>query len=178
MQVEDPLEMLKNEHSSDNYDEESGNMKTISKTPAQLKYETTDDLLSILRQRHDVDITAEDMDPFEYGFRSVVPIPAHYYWDVCRNEEDVLSIPKSIKIWHNSIATMTNVFQWTERRVGWPLARMLGLTKPRFHDVTMFMTKDDWKESERRVAKRREQREMNGKNGILEVGTPIAANER
>ena len=123
-------------------------------------YETPEQLIEILCETNEVDLTAEDMDPLEWTFRKVVPIPKYYYWDIVKNPDDKSLVPNRIKLWHTSIASMTSAFQWTEQRIGMPLARTLGLTSPRFNDVTMFMTRDDWRESKRIVTNRNRRREQ------------------
>jgi hypothetical protein len=137
-----------------------------SKQKQQLVFETQEELLAILSQRHEVDLNAEDMDPLEWTFRKVVPVPKFYYWDVLKQQHhqpqqqegssDAAVIPMRIKLWHHTIATMTGAYQWTEQKVALPLARTFGLTSSRFDDVAMYMTEDDRNASRRIVAERQQ----------------------
>lgn len=122
-----------------------------------ISYNSTEEMIEILRQGQKVDMKAEDMDPLEWAFRSIVPIPEHYYWDVVPESQEEI-IPARIRWWHRSLFALSRVSQWTEINVGQPLVRTLGLDTPRMSDVTMFMSEKDWKRSQRIVIERQNQR--------------------
>ncbi|GAX28606.1 hypothetical protein FisN_1Hu603 [Fistulifera solaris] len=130
-------------------------LKTATAVPAA--FQSTEEMIEYLQQTQVVDMNAEDMDPLEWTFRKVVPIPEHYYWDVVSNKEDQAQIPARIRFWHRSLYALSCASQWTDDHIGQPLARSLGLHTPRMNDVTMFMSDDDWKRSQRIVAERQNQ---------------------
>ena len=136
----------------------------LDSTPETPDYASPEELVEVVSQLHKIDMTAEDLDPFEWTLRKVVPVPKYYYWEVVKQNSDVDLIPYRIKLWHKTVASMTGAYKWTEQRVGMPLARSLGLTSSRFSDVTMYMTDKDMTESKRIVAERRERREAFEKN--------------
>jgi len=110
----------------------------------------------ILTERQEVDMTDEDMDPLEWTFRKLVPIPAHFYWDVVVDEKERAHIPTKIKVWHKTIASLGAVQQFADRWIARPVASGLGVTSSRFQYVTDNMTQEDWKESKRIVTERKE----------------------
>ena len=141
-----------------------------AETVSKPSYDTPEELYAILTERHQVDMEREDMDPLEWSVRKVVPIPAHYYWDVVPEDKDgtmQTEIPRSIRWWHNSVHAMANALEWTEQKVGLPLGRRLGLLSPRMSDVTMFMSDDDWKKSERIVTERKQAEASNGQHSSV-----------
>jgi len=126
----------------------------------KVSYETDEELLELVSFIEQVDMQAEDMDPLEYAFRKVVSVPAHYYWDVVKDEKDIEKIPRRIKLWHNSFRRAASIHDWTEKRIALPIARGLGLTDNKFHEITMFMDEKDWKNSERMIREREEERQQ------------------
>ena len=130
------------------------NVDPESKEIEKRKY-SPDELEQILSERQVVDMTDEDMDPIEWTFRKLVPIPAHYYWDLV-DEEEKDNIPIKIKVWHKTIASLGAIQQWTDRWIARPVASGLGITSSRFQYVTDNMTEEDWKESRRIVSERKE----------------------
>lgn len=117
-------------------------------------FHSTEEMIEYLQQTQVVDMNAETMDPLEWTFRKVVPIPEHYYWDVVSSQEEQAHIPARIRLWHRSLFALSRASQWTDDHIGQPLARTLGLDTPRMNDVTMFMSDDDWKRSQRIVTER------------------------
>ena len=140
-------------------DKESSQLDSAPQQTSPPDYASPEELVELVSQLHEVDMTAEDLDPLEWTLRKVVPIPKYYYWEVVKQDSDVEMIPYRIKLWHNTVASMTGAYKWTEQRVGMPLARSLGLTSSRFSDVTMYMTDEDMKESKQIVAERKQNRE-------------------
>jgi len=125
-------------------------------------------LALISQTRDDIDLNAEEMDPLEWTFRTLVPVPKYYYWEVQHpvienndgrsvSSSSSYRVPLRIQLWHNCIDSLSRAYQCMEKCIGRPLARGLGLEEPRMHsDVTMYMTEEDWKTSQRIVAERRE----------------------
>jgi hypothetical protein len=150
---EDPLAPPAEAVTLPSSEEESGDAQQPAHPPRT--YDTPEEMMEILSQRHVVDLTAEDMDPLEWTFRKLIPVPENYYWDVVQ-DQDVERVPTRIKLWHKSFHSVATAFQWTEQRVGMPLARTLGLTSSRMSTVTMFMTDEDWKKSKRIVTERQQ----------------------
>lgn len=118
--------------------------------------EEEEKIIELLNKRQTVDMNAEDMDPLEWAFRKIVPIPEHYYWDIVSSNE-IIHIPARIRVWHGGIYALSRVSQWSADHIGQPLVRTLGLDTPRMHDVTMFMSEKDWKQSQRIVTERQNQ---------------------
>lgn len=117
-------------------------------------YSSPEELLELCQDRHQVDLNAEDMDPLEWTFRTVVPIPKYYYWDIIRNEEDVELIPTKTKLWHQSIHALSVMNSWTEQRISRPIADSLGLNNPWHNEVAMYMTDEDWEKSRQAILAR------------------------
>lgn len=108
------------------------------------------DLIPMLYERHVLDLTPEQdelLDPLERAVRYVVPIPKHYYWDVGLHEANWSTIPLTIKMWHNTIASCATVGTWTNDYIAMPIASYLGLTGPRFFEVLDDMTEEQMEES-------------------------------
>lgn len=128
---------------------------------------SVEEMETILCERQVVDMNDEMMDPIEWTIRTILPIPAAYYWEVFEertNDENLqlwkkelyTKIPTYIKIWHTTIFTLDNIQNWTNRSIAQPIASMTGLTGSRFYYITDTMTKDDIERSKRYVQRRLE----------------------
>ena len=138
---------------------------TTQTTTQTTSFNSTEEMIEYLQKTQVVDMNDETMDPLEWSFRKMVPIPEHFYWDVVSSEEEQRCIPTRIRFWHRSLYTLSRVSQWTDDHIGQPLARTLGLHTPRSSDVTMFMSDDDWKRSQRIVMERQKNQEANEEEG-------------
>ena len=101
----------------------------------------------------------ELIDPMERAVRYLIPIPQTYYWDACQEEADYKDIPKSIKLWHNSIAGCVKVGSAIQTNIGLPLAQRLGLLDSRFQGTIDQLTPEELQESKRTVEQRRQEDE-------------------
>ena len=108
--------------------------------------EAPTDVIQLVQERQPVPVNDDLLDPLEYAFRHIVPIPKHYYWNVVK-EEQRQEIPEGVKLWHKTIYGLQAAYQWTDSRVARPLASTLGLTSSRFDYVTLTMTEDELRAS-------------------------------
>ena len=124
-------------------------------------YSSPEEFLDLLSQRHTIDMEAEDLDPLEWAFRKVVPVPKYYYWDLQpkEGETETAEVPRRIQLWHKAVYACTHGFRKVEDGFAKPLARGVGLTTNRMNHVTMFMTDDDWNKSKRHVAELKQKQE-------------------
>lgn len=128
----------------------------------------TEQLQRILSEKQPF-VATEDTDPIEWAVRSTIPIPKQYYWDVVKDKEKQNEIPRNIRLWHNTIGSLEQAYNWTERKIAKPLAGSLGLTDSRFDYVTSYMTDEELAES-RAKAKERE-KQIREKKDDLELET-------
>lgn len=129
----------------------------VTSTNTKKKRLMGEELTKTLSKRKEIDETDEMLDPIEWSFRKIVPIPDKYYWDVIEEDQEN-EIPRNIKIWHKTIAGLEAVYNWTEKWIAKPVAGGLGLglTTSRFSYVTETMNQDDWEDSVRIVQERKQ----------------------
>ena len=102
-------------------------------------------------QLYEVEVTA-DMDPLEYAFRRVVPVPMEYYWVTGNNQ-----VPLRVKLWHNSIFYLGLCLQKAEA-AGEVVANVLGLNDGPFSYVTETITEADMARSRAHIENRTAER--------------------
>ena len=107
--------------------------------------------LPIEIQLYEVEVTA-DMDPLEYAFRRVVPVPMEYYWVTGNNQ-----VPLRVKLWHNSIFYLGLCLQKAEA-AGEVVANVLGLNDGPFSYVTETITEADMARSRAHIENRTAER--------------------
>jgi uncharacterized membrane protein len=129
------------------------------------------ELNELVSQQLVVDMTDEDMDPLEWSVRKLIPIPAHYYWDVIRSPSEEDLIRPAVKRWHRMIAAFDIAYRWTDRSIAQPLAATIGLTDSRFGHVADYMSEEDWARSMRHVNQRRQSETNEMKNRETEFST-------
>jgi hypothetical protein len=119
---------------------------------------TAEELERLVTERAVIEAEAyEDMDPLEYAVRKVLPIPAHYYWEMALSAEELERIRPGVKRWHRTIAALDRVQVFLDRTIAQPVASTLGLTESRFANVTDSMSEEEWKISKRNVLAQRQQ---------------------
>ena len=102
-------------------------------------------------QLYEVEVTA-DMDPLEYAFRRVVPVPMEYYWVTGNNQ-----VPLRVKLWHNSIFYLGLCLQKAEA-AGEVVVNVLGLNDGPFSYVTETITEADMARSRAHIENRTAER--------------------
>jgi hypothetical protein len=114
----------------------------------------SEDLYSTLTECVTIDSAAQqNMDPLEWTFRKLYPIPQHYYWEVVTPDQ-LSQVPLKIKIWHRTTSMLWSTYQVVDRYVAQPIARETGITKSRFDYVIDTMTQEDWESSKQMIAER------------------------
>mmetsp|Transcript_22924 Transcript_22924/g.63896 ORF Transcript_22924/g.63896 Transcript_22924/m.63896 type:complete len:203 (-) Transcript_22924:327-935(-) len=124
---------------------------------------------------HEVDLTAPDMDPFEWTARKLIPIPKEYYWDNPDVTEEEL--PTRLKLWHRTVGTLESIVQFTDNTVGKKVADLTGLSSQRFDYVTSSMTEADWEYSRQVVAQRLARQNDEAQNHVDHGATTATAQE-
>ncbi|KAL7580063.1 hypothetical protein ACA910_005048 [Epithemia clementina (nom. ined.)] len=118
-----------------------------------------EELITILRQKKQVDFNDELMDPIEWTVRKVCPLPAVYYWDLLEGQPEEIKkeIPWKIRWWHRIVGSLDRASNVVDRWVAQPVAGTLGLTESRFEYVIDSMTEEELEASKRNVAERKQQ---------------------
>ncbi|KAL7469164.1 hypothetical protein ACHAXS_009434 [Conticribra weissflogii] len=139
-----------------NSNENENNNHGSSPTPSPSELE-----LPLEYQLHEVDLTDPDMDPLEYTFRRLVPIPKVYFWETAdQSNNHHESLPFKIKLWHNTIYYLSLCLRKAEAG-GEIIANILGLNNSEFDYVMDAMTEEEWRMSRENVERRLEESRAN-----------------
>ena len=134
-----------------------------STTKKDITEYTDEELIKVLSERNtQVDLDDENMDPIEWTFRKLVPLPAVYFWDLLEGQPEEVKreylqtkIPRKIRAWHRVIGSLDRAQHWMTDWVAKPLAGGLGITESRFSYVIDNMSEAELNESKRMVAERK-----------------------
>jgi len=96
------------------------------------------EIIPIEMQHEEVDMNDPLMDPLEWSFRKIVPIPKSYFWDTKNHD-----IPFKVKMWHHSIFILGKATRFVEK-TGGIVADATGINSSRYEYVTSTMTKEEW----------------------------------
>jgi hypothetical protein len=121
----------------------------------------TEAVLPIEYQLHEVDLTSPELDPLEYTFRKLVPIPKVYFWETAdQSNEYHRNLSFRVKLWH-TIIYFGGICLNKAELVGGAVASILGLNSGEFDYVTNTMTEEQWSQSRRNMEQRRVESRLN-----------------
>ena len=116
---------------------------------------TVDHNLPLEYQYLEIDLSNNNLDPFEYIFRKYIPIPRIYFWETASSANDHhKQLPFKIKLWHRSIYYLGGILHKAEAG-GEVIANFLGLNDGPFDYVTQNITEEEMARSCRNILERR-----------------------
>ena len=140
--------------------------------------ETWAEIRRVLSRRQPIHSTEDDpLDPIEWTFRKLIPIPETYYWEYTPPSSVTTTttstaqegetqdawharLPWHLKAWHRTIGAADRAMQWTDRWIAQPVAGATGLTAPRMSYVTDHMTAEEWAAARQRLRQQKQQRRV------------------
>mmetsp|Transcript_22697 Transcript_22697/g.46746 ORF Transcript_22697/g.46746 Transcript_22697/m.46746 type:complete len:225 (-) Transcript_22697:185-859(-) len=154
--VDESLEKSIEAGGSNNSNSNENNNLGSSPTPSP-----SEPVLPLEYQLHEVDLTSPDLDPLEYTFRRLVPIPKVYFWETAdQSNNHHESLPFKIKLWHNTIYYLSLCLKKAEAG-GEIIANIFGLNNSEFDYVMNAMTEEEWRMSRENVERRLEESRAN-----------------